>query len=300
MTKQEKELCTRKFHKLLLLGNGRHEGVMAGYESLRPALAQRFEIVGSDFSGDADMSDTSADFALVFGGDGSVLRAVRQLGKNQIPILGVNMGRLGFLTAVDAEDLVPLVSRSDFSSLSVREQILLECVIETKPRISGPVRTDPELVVNEVVVQAGPPFKMLEVELSIDNEPVTTYRGDGLIVSTPVGSTAHALSSGGPILRKDLDAVVIAPISPHTISFRPVVDSAERIYEMRVLNQKAYIIVDGNMHRVISPGDRIRIHKSDVSFKMIRVPGRSYYRTLREKLGWGGGLNFLDAAHPEQ
>ncbi len=131
---------------------------------------------------------------------------------------------------------------------------------------------------------------MIDLLLYIDSELVTTYSCDGLIIATPVGSTAHSLSAGGPILRKELQAVVISPISPHTLTNRPLVDSADRIYELAVVKAQVETaaVVDGRVLSVLEEGDRVRVKKAKVQFRMVSVPHHSYYRTLREKLGWGG------------
>ena len=121
---------------------------------------------------------------------------------------------------------------------------------------------------------------------------MTTYSCDGLIVATPVGSTAHSLSAGGPILRKDLQAFVFLPISPHTLTNRPVVDSADRVFEMAMGNRHegAAVVIDGVELCGLQADDRVRVDRAEPKFKLVEVPGRSYYRTLREKLGWGGRL----------
>jgi NAD+ kinase len=137
---------------------------------------------------------------------------------------------------------------------------------------------------------------MLEVHLRVDAELVTTYSCDGLIVSTPVGSTAHSLSSGGPILRKDLQAFVISPISAHTLTNRPVVDLAERVYEMVVPRPNAgtAVVVDGRVRETLEPDDRVIVRRAAPQFRLVEIAGHGYYRTLREKLGWGGQLNLHD------
>lgn len=144
------------------------------------------------------------------------------------------------------------------------------------------------LVVNEVALRGGPPFEILKIELFVDHESATVSHGDGLIISTPIGSTAHSLSAGGPILRKDLDDVVITPLNPHTLSNRPVIDSASKVYELHVLSREACVVIDGEACAVVRPGDRVIIEKAPFTFDMFRTPGRSFYRTLREKLGWSG------------
>ncbi|MDO4586410.1 MAG: NAD(+)/NADH kinase [Planctomycetia bacterium] len=296
--------------KALLLGNGSRQGVLEQVHRLWPEMEKLIEIVDSDFSGKKDMSNSPADFAIVFGGDGALLRAVHQLGVNQIPILAVNLGTLGFLASMPVDKLIDYLKTTRKEDFSIRNQILLECSIwrnkknfpkdfffnpvlpslESKENDQNEICIEKRLVVNEVAIQGGPPFEILKIELLIDDESVTTYHGDGLIISTPVGSTAHNLSSGGPILRKDLDVVVISPISPHTLSYRPVVDSANRSYEIRVVNREVYVVIDGDSSLTIIPGDRVLIRKWDHYFKMIRVPGRSHYLNLREKLGWSGKI----------
>jgi NAD+ kinase len=133
----------------------------------------------------------------------------------------------------------------------------------------------------------------LDVDLYVDAELVTTYSFDGLIVSTPVGSTAHNLSAGGPILRQDLQAFVISPISPHTLTNRPVVDSADRVYELVVREPHAgtTVVADGRVVCQVEPNDRVRIERSAAHFQLVAFPGHGYYRTLREKLGWGGRMS---------
>jgi NAD+ kinase len=145
---------------------------------------------------------------------------------------------------------------------------------------------------NEAAILGGPPYSMLSIDLYVDSDLVTTYSCDGLIISTPVGSTAHCLSAGGPILRKDLQALVILPISPHTLTVRPVVDTADRRYEM-VVNQpheNTTVVLDGVPVCRLTGDERVSVQRADSRFKMVEIPGHNYYRTLREKLGWGGNV----------
>ena len=148
------------------------------------------------------------------------------------------------------------------------------------------------LVLNEAAVLAGPPFTMVDVQLYVDGELVTTYSCDGLIVSTPVGSTAHSLSAGGPILRNDIQAFVILPINPHTLTHRPVVDSADRTIELAVPEplEGTSLVVDGKVLGKIEAADRIKIVRSKATFRMVEVRGHTYYRTLHDKLGWSGQI----------
>jgi NAD+ kinase len=168
---------------------------------------------------------------------------------------------------------------------------MFECSIQR-----GRAELSRTLGLNEAAVLAGPPFTMVEVQLYVDGELATTYSCDGLIVSTPVGSTAHNLAAGGPILEKSLQALVVSPICPHTLTNRPVVDAADHVYELAVPapNEGTALVVDGKQICRPTAEDRIRIERSTARFQLVEAPGRGYYRTLREKLGWGGRLNYKE------
>lgn len=275
--------------RVLLLGLGGRPGVAEEAQRLRPAIQGHAQIVAEDFSGTKDMSQVEADLAIVLGGDGSILRAAHQMGYRQVPVAAVNLGRLGFLADLSPKELPAVLAAFAAGKIHVIEHLMFECRLIRNGKV-----LDHQLGLNEVAVHGGHPFAILEVNLYVDSELVTTYSCDGLIVSTPVGSTAHNLSAGGPILRKDLNAFVFSPISPHTLTNRPVVDSAERVYEMVVVNphEQTSVVVDGRVLGALERGDRIRVERSAARFKLIAATGHSYYRTLREKLGWGGRLQF--------
>jgi NAD+ kinase len=170
----------------------------------------------------------------------------------------------------------------------VTRHLMFECRIEPRaPRPDAPA--SPLLGLNEVVLHTAPPFRMLDLDLAIDGDMTTRFSGDGLIVSTPVGSTAHSLSAGGPVLGQELSAFVLTPICPHTLTYRTVVDSAEKVYTITLPNddQNAFLIVDGQDTFPLSSGDRITIQQAPVSFGLVKVPGHSFYQTLRDKLHWG-------------
>jgi len=273
--------------RVMMLGYGKRLGVIEEAERLRPIVEQYAEVVAFDFSGQSDFSNVDADLALVLGGDGSILRAAHQMGLRQVPVLAVNLGRLGFLADISPEELPDVLAQIASEGLQGRviEHLMFDCRVVRK----GAVVVE-QLGLNEVAVQTGPAFTIVDIDLYIDSQWVTTYSGDGLILSTPVGSTGHSLSAGGPILRKNLQAVVICPISPHTLTNRPVVDSADRVYELVLAKSEAgtAVIVDGRVLCPLELNDRVQVTKAEVRFKMVAVPQHSYYRTLREKLGWGG------------
>jgi NAD+ kinase len=261
--------------------------VQAETTRLRPLLEAHVDVLEWDLHSAVDLAALDFDLAIVLGGDGSILRAVRQMGYLQRPIVGVNLGKLGFLADLAPAELESALPRLSAGDYRVVEHLMYECSLL---REGHPIET--HLGLNDVVLHAGAPFHILEVHLYVDAELVTTYSCDGLIVATPVGSTAHSLSAGGPILRKDLQAFVVSPISPHTLTNRPVVDSAERTYELEVTrpNPGTTVVADGRTLSLMAPYDRVRIVRAQPKFQLVEVPGHSYYRTLREKLGWGGQL----------
>jgi NAD+ kinase len=275
--------------RVILLGFGERADVIAEAQRQRPMIEQEATVVASDFTGKEDMSQTDADLAIVFGGDGSILRAAHQMGTQQLPVIAVNLGKLGFLADLSPAELGTVLHDFHAGKLAVTEHLMFDCRV-----LRGGEVAHRQLGLNEVAVQRGQPFRIMDVDLYVDSELVTTYSCDGLIVSTPVGSTAHSLSAGGPILRKDLQAFVASPISPHTLTNRPVVDSADRVYEMVVADPhgETCVVVDGRVLCTLQRGDRVRVERAAEQFKLVTAPGHSYYRTLREKLGWGGRLNF--------
>ena len=277
--------------RVLMLADADRPQIGERAAALRPQLDKYFEIVATVNDSSSELPDLPVDFAVVLGGDGSILRAAHRMGYRQLPVIGVNLGRLGFLAELLPEQLDEALSRVVAGDYQVISHLMFECRVEAPGE--QPLE---ELGLNEAAVLAGPPFALIEVQLYVDGQLATTYSCDGLIVSTPVGSTAHNLSAGGPILRKNLQAFVISPISPHTLTNRPVVDSADRVYELAVPepNEGTTLVVDGKAVRNLKSTDRIRIARSQAQFQLIEVEGYGYYRTLREKLRWGGRLELND------
>ncbi len=271
--------------RVILLSTGQRPHFLHEIERLRPVIKHYAEIVGEDFSGQDNVSHVEADLAIVLGGDGSILRAAHQMGQRQLPVIAVNLGKLGFLADISSDELPAILDELYTGRLQVIEHLMFDC------RLIRNGRTEfQQMGLNEIAVRTGPPFLLMDIDLYVDSELVTTYSGDGLIISTPVGSTAYSLSAGGPILRKDLEALVITPLSPHTLTMRPVVDSADRVYEMEVVqpHPQTSAVVDGRVLCCLQPGDRVRVTRAPVRFRLVAPPGHSYYRTLREKLNWGG------------
>ena len=228
----------------------------------------------------------SVDLALVFGGDGAILRAARQMGYHQVPVLGVNLGRLGFLADISPDELTECFSQVLQGSYRVTKHVMFECLVE---REDGSEKPRTWLGLNETVVHNVQPFRILDLEVEMEGQNVSSFSGDGLIFSTPVGSTSLNLSAGGPILGQELRAFVITPICPHTLTYRPVVVGSDKSYCIRLGREidSAVVIVDGQEAVPVTHRHRISLRAAPVSFQLVKVPGRNFFQTLRDKLHWG-------------
>jgi NAD+ kinase len=274
--------------RIYVLGNASRPGVPEEAERLLPFLAEQCKVALFDLRGEAALPPELADLALVLGGDGAILRAARQMGYRQSPVLGVNLGKLGFLADLSPDELRQVWPRVLHRDYRVTQHLMFECVVES------PAGTATYLGLNDVSVHAGPPFHMIELDLQVDGEVVATMSCDGLIIATPVGSTAHSLSAGGPIVGQELPAFAITPVSPHSLTLRPVVDSAEKVYTVvpRRLSPGSALVIDGQDALPLTTAHRVTVRRAPVSFGLVKVPGHSYYHTLRHKLRWGTGPNY--------
>ncbi|MGH1371611.1 MAG: NAD(+) kinase [Cellvibrionaceae bacterium] len=230
----------------------------------------------------------TCDLVIVVGGDGSLLGAARALSKYKVPLLGVNRGRLGFLTDITPDDIETKVEEVLSGKYMMETRFLLDSSVIRKGALIGGGDA-----LNDVVIHPGRFVRMIEFELYIDGQFVYSQRSDGLIVSTPTGSTAYALSGGGPIMHPKLDAIVIVPMNPHTLSSRPiVVDGNSEIKILVGEENSAYphVTCDGQSHVVTNPGDEIHIHKKPHKLHLIHPLNHNFYETCRTKLGWGSHL----------
>jgi len=278
--------------KLIVLTGSDRPEVLDTWSTLLPVLeaADGVKLVGT-FSRGEPITNVDADLVVVLGGDGSILRGCRQLGEKQIPIVGINLGRLGFLADLTPQEFCDNLAALKSGDYEVAEHLMFEC---SHHLADGTVQTD--LGLNEVTITSAGSLKMLDINLEIDGQAATTFSCDGLIVSTPVGSTAHNLSAGGPILRQDLQAFCITPICPHTLTVRPIVDSAERTYALTVTDAPdgVMLVIDGQISRAVTSLDRIVVRRADATFKLVRFQGHSYYNILHRKLGWRGQLDYRE------
>jgi NAD+ kinase len=274
--------------RIFVLGNGSRPGVSEEADRLLPFLKEQCEVAVFDLEQKENLTVCEADLALVLGGDGAILRAARQMGYCQTPVLGVNLGKLGFLADVSSEQLRDCLPRIVRGEYRITHHLMFECTV------AAPSETHTYLGLNDISVHAGHPFHMIELDLIVDGETVLHFAGDGLIVSTPVGSTAHSLSAGGPILGQELPAFVITPICGHALTYRPVVDASDKVYTIAVRRASSgtALVVDGQDIIPLTPQHQVTVRKAPVAFGLVKVLGHSYYQTLRDKLRWGTGPNY--------
>jgi NAD+ kinase len=228
------------------------------------------------------------DLIIVLGGDGSLLGAARMLARHNVSVLGINRGRLGFLTDVLPDEIEQSVGAVLNGKYVTDKRFLLSSVVRRGDEVIGRAEA-----LNDVVVNSGTSAQMIEFDLYVDDEFVYRQRSDGLIVSTPTGSTAYSLSGGGPIMHPKLDAFVLVPMFPHTLSSRPIVIDASSHIRIEILNSNAIhppVTCDGQVHLTAMPGDTVHINKRRHKLKLIHPVDHSFYASCRDKLGWGSGL----------
>ena len=233
---------------------------------------------------EADIA-AEVDLIIAVGGDGTMLHAAALTGSGKVPLLGVNRGRLGFLADISPAEMLENLEQILEGNYSRETRLLLEAKITAA---DGSQRL--AVAVNDIVLQRRETGRMIDVETRIADRYVNTHAGDGLIVATPTGSTAYALSCGGPIIEPLLDAVVIVPICPHTLGDRPIVIPASLDIEVKLLprhDTKAEVSVDGHSLGELDPDDRLLISESANRITLIHPPGYDYYGILRSKLHWG-------------
>jgi len=225
------------------------------------------------------------DLLVVLGGDGTLLSAVRALDGCEVPVLGVNLGRLGFLTEVALAELHPVLERALAGELQVSPRTMLACSVERSGHTVGTY-----YVLNDVVLNKGALARISDFSVRVDGRRVSTYRSDGFIVATPTGSTAYSLSAGGPIVSPDLAAFVLTPICPHTLTHRPILvpDSAVVDLCLEFKNGEVYLTLDGQQGLELAEGDVVRVARAERRVLLVRPPERDFFHVLRTKLHWGG------------
>lgn len=243
-------------------------------------------LLGEPGGSQENLLASKADVLLVLGGDGTMLNAARLAGERGIPILGVNMGGLGFLTEVRPENVYPSLERVFANDFVLDERLMLRTRIHRRGETVAQ-----GIVLNDVVISKGTVARMIGLKIAIHGRFVTNLRGDGLIVSSPTGSTAYSLSAGGPIIDPAVQSLILTPICPHTLTHRPLIvpGNAEIDVTLTSKDDGSMATLDGQVGVAMTQGDTVVIQTSEHRTKLIRFPETNYYDVLREKLKWGDG-----------
>ncbi len=252
-------------------------GVVIEEKTARHLDVQGYPVVALDEVG------TRADLAVVLGGDGTMLMVARELVDRSIPLIGVNKGRLGFLTDLTTESMLEVIGAVLAGEYTQEQRILLGASIVRDGQVKHQGRA-----LNDVVIGKGGMARLIELELTIDGEFVHRQRSDGLIIATPTGTTAYALSAGGPLLHPTLDAIALVPICPHTLSNRPfAINSGSRVEITLAHADDAFVHFDGQLQADLCCGDKLVVQRLEKTVTLLHPRGHSHYAMLREKLNWG-------------
>lgn len=225
------------------------------------------------------------DLIVVFGGDGTILRTARLVRDRDVPIVGINLGVFGYLTEVNLDEMYSAMEVILAGEFQVEKRMMLDVEISR-----GEETFLEGSVLNDVVINRGNLSRIVELETTVDDRYMTTFKADGLIISTPTGSTAYSLSAGGPIVFPELYSIIINPICPHTLTNRPIIlpESAEIKVTLRTMEKGANVTLDGQVSFTVKSGDTVTIRKSRHVTTLVSSPHRGYLEILRTKLGWGG------------
>jgi NAD+ kinase len=295
--------------RLLIVANKDKPAVATALQALLPRIKQKVQIVDVDTDHKADLSKTQADAILALGGDGTLLSAARRLGGRQIPLLGVNYGRLGFLASFTPQQFEVHFDTFAAGKLPVSARLAIEasvvpagdpCNVADRQQVATRRRfIAPAL--NDAVITAGAPFHMIELEIAADggDEGINggagvRYFGDGVIVSTASGSTAYNVSAGGPIISPNVDALCITPLCPHSLSFRPVVISSNSTVLVTAtrVNDGTTLWCDGQQGTRLEAGERVIIRKRQEPVLLVENPDAREWHTLAEKLNWAASPGY--------
>jgi NAD+ kinase len=249
--------------------------------SSSPEIAAQFSC--QSFQLQQDQLTEPLDLLVVMGGDGTMLGASRLIGDLKIPVLGINFGYLGYLTEF-TNDLFVALEGLQSGALQVESRMMLEVSVERDGKIIASHRA-----LNEAVVNQGALARMIELECFVNGDFVNNFRADGMIVSTPTGSTAYSLSAGGPIVFPSMDAIVLTPICPHTLSNRPVIIPGDLSVSLtfKKANDVVMLTIDGQRGVTLEANDKVIMQRSDATFDLVRPVQRNYFEVLRTKLKWG-------------
>ena len=224
------------------------------------------------------------DLIIVLGGDGTLISVARLIGNRNVPLVGVNLGRLGFLTEVTRDELPEMLERLISGDYHVSDRMMLDASIYRNDRVVGQFT-----VLNDIVINKGALARIIDMETSVDGRHLTSYKADGLIISTPTGSTGYNLAAGGPIIYPDINSLLITPICPHMLTNRPIMVWSRSVIEIKVSfeDDVVFFTGDGQVGRKLLPGDRVQVRRSDARTRLVSSPSKDYFEILRTKLNWG-------------
>ena len=224
------------------------------------------------------------DLIIVLGGDGTLISVARLVGERNVPIVGVNLGRLGFLTEITRDELPEMLERLIADDYQVSDRMMLDAFIHRNDKVVGKFN-----VLNDVVINKGALARIIDMETSVDGRYLTSYKADGLIISTPTGSTGYNLAAGGPIIYPDINSLLITPICPHMLTNRPIMVWSRSVIEIKVKfeDDVVFFTADGQIGRKLLPGDRVEVRRSESRTRLVISPTKDYFEILRTKLSWG-------------
>jgi NAD+ kinase len=226
----------------------------------------------------------NVELFVVLGGDGTLLSVARLLVTREVPILGINLGGLGFLTAVTVEEALPMLERTLRGEVRVDRRMMLEVRLQR-----GEETLAQRLALNDAVINKGALSRMIDLQATVDGQELCVYKADGLIVTTPTGSTAYSLSAGGPIVHPAVDVLVLSPICPHTLTNRPIVLSEHSVVRVSMVGagEEVVLTIDGQEGFPLQVGDTVEVRQARTRAPLVQLPERSYFDVLRSKLRWG-------------
>ena len=256
----------------------------AGRQVFTDAVTAASGKIKSAVCPDAATLARQVDLLLVFGGDGTMLRVAREIAGSQTPLLGVNLGGLGFLTGVPSRELTRALKHVWLGEFTVEPRALIEASV----RCNG--RQLQLTALNDIVVSRGVVSRLIELDVAVDGEPLTRYRGDGLIVSSPTGSTAYSLAAGGALVSPTADVFELTPISPHTLTNRSLIVPLTATIRVKAISPKPSTILnaDGQIISDLSAGDLVTIRRSRRTVRLVQLADSSFFEALRQKLHWRG------------
>ncbi len=272
--------------RVFLVANERKRDARRVFADLEPWMREHCNLIGAVLSDDRAKlaAAADADLVVVLGGDGSILHTGHALGRRQRPILGVNLGKLGYLADFDEDEFKSLFERVIGDPSLISERMMMDV------RVVEPDESAWQCAaLNDCVVRVGDPYRTLTLAVGLNRAPFSILHGDGVILATPTGSTAHNMSCGGPLVEPDIDAIILTPRCPHSFTHRPIVMSGAAQIDITMVSegQSAAAVVDGQHIRPLQTGSRIEVRRSDVRFKLVRNPMRRPWETLTTKLKWG-------------